>query len=213
MATNYRKSFNFKNGVQVDTDNFVVNPIGRVGIGTSSPQEFLDIYGNDSGAVRVQGPIRVTGLTTTTKLYAGIGTIDNLTGTASSIGIGTFDQLQVGNSPTVDNLVGYAYTAWITDNGGVGLRTDSVVGIGTTTDANYNLLIGSTPTCWGVDGIGFKDGDIRATGVITATSFVGGLVGVAASATILQTERDFEITGDLEATAISFDGSAECFFC
>ena len=26
------------------------------------------------------------------------------------------------------------------DNGGVGLRTDSVVGIGTTTDGNYNLL-------------------------------------------------------------------------
>ncbi len=212
MATNYRKSFNFKNGVQVDTDNFVVDPIGRVGIGTSSPQEFLDIYGNDSGAVRVQGPVRVTGLTTTAKLYAGIGTIDNLTGTASSIGIGTFDQLQVGNSPIVSNLIGYGYTAWITDNGGVGLRTDSVVGIGTTTDANYALLIGSTPTSEGVDGIGFKDGDIRATGVITATSFVGGLVGVAASATILQTERDFEITGDLEATAISFDGSANVSF-
>ncbi len=207
MASNYRKSFNFKNGVQVDTDNFVVDTIGRVGIGTSSPQEFLDVYGNDSGAVRVQGPVRVTGLTTVTHLYAGIGTIANLTGTASSIGIGTFDQLQVGNSPTVNNLIGYAYTAWITDNGGVGLRTDSVVGIGTTTDANYALLIGSTPTAEGVNGIGFQDGGIRATGVITATEFVGSLTGVAASATILETARNFEITGDLIGTAISFNGS------
>ena len=206
MASNYRKSFNFKNGVQVDTDNFVVDPIGRVGIGTSSPREFLDIYGNNNGAVRVRGPVRITGLTTTTKLYAGIGTIDNLIGTASSIGIGTFEQLQVGNSPAVTNLIGYAYTAWITDDGGIGLRTDSVVGIGTTTDANYALLIGSVPV-EGVDGIGFKDGNIRATGVITATDFVGSLTGLASSATVLETSRNFEITGDLIGTAISFNGS------
>lgn len=209
---NFRKSFNFKNGVQVDTDNFIVDPIGRVGIGTTSPQDFLDIYGNDSGAVRVEGPVRVTGLTTVTHLYAGIGTIVNLTGTACSIGIGTFDQLQVGSSPPVSNLIGYGYTAWITDDGGVGLRTDAFVGIGTTTDTNYALLIGSVPTEAGVSGIGFTGGDIRATGVITATSFVGSLTGVAASATVLETARNFEITGDLEATAISFDGSQNVSF-
>ena len=207
MASNYRKSFNFKNGVQVDTDNFIVAG-SMVGIGTTIPRQFLDVYGNDSGAVQVQGQVKVSGLTTTAKLYAGIGTIDNLTGTASSIGIGTFDRLQVGNSPTVNNLIGYAYTAWITDDGGIGLRTDSVVGIGTTTDSNYNLLIGSLPTVAGLDGIGFKDGDIRATGIITAPTFVGSLTGVAASATILESSRTFGITGDLEGAAISFDGSA-----
>ena len=211
MASNYRKSFNFKNGVQVDTDNFIVAG-SMVGIGTTIPRQFLDVYGNDSGAVQVQGQVKVSGLTTTAKLYAGIGTIDNLTGTASSIGIGTFDLLQVGNSPTVNNLIGYAYTAWITDDGGVGLRTDSVVGIGTTTDSNYNLLIGSLPTVEGVDGIGFKDGDIRATGVITAPTFVGSLTGVAASATILETSRTFGITGDLESATISFDGSQNVSF-
>ena len=206
MASNYRKSFNFKNGVQVDTDNFIVAG-SMVGIGTTIPRQFLDVYGNDSGAVQVQGQVKVSGLTTTGKLYAGIGTIDNLTGTASSIGIGTFDQLQVGNSPTVNNLIGYAYTAWITDDGGIGLRTDSSVGIGTTTSANYALLIGSLPTVSGANGIGFTDGNIRATGIITAPTFVGSLTGVAASATILETSRTFEITGDLEGAAISFNGS------
>ena len=32
---NIRKSFNFKNGVQVDNDKFIVNPNGLVGIGTT----------------------------------------------------------------------------------------------------------------------------------------------------------------------------------
>ena len=207
MASNYRKSFNFKNGVQVDNDNFIVDPLGKVGIGTTVPTQFLDVYGNDDGAVQVQGKVEVTGLTTVTELYAGIGTITTLVSTGSSIGIGTFDRLQVGISPIVNNLIGYAYTAWITDDGGIGLRTDSVVGIGTTTDSNYNLLIGSLPTVEGVDGIGFKDGDIRATGIITAPTFVGSLTGVAASATILETSRTFAITGDLIGTAISFNGS------
>ena len=43
---NIRKSFNFRNGVQVDDDNFIVNANGLVGIGTSIPSEVLDVYGN-----------------------------------------------------------------------------------------------------------------------------------------------------------------------
>ena len=42
---NIRKSFNFRNGVQVDNDNFVVNPNGLVGIGTTIPSELLDVRG------------------------------------------------------------------------------------------------------------------------------------------------------------------------
>jgi hypothetical protein len=55
---NYNKSFNFRNGVQVDDDNFIVNPNGLVGIGTSIPREFLDVHGT----------AKITGLVTTTNL-------------------------------------------------------------------------------------------------------------------------------------------------
>ena len=40
-----RKSFSFRNGVQVDEDNFIVNANGLVGIGTSIPNESLDVRG------------------------------------------------------------------------------------------------------------------------------------------------------------------------
>ena len=46
MANN-PKSFNFRNGLQVDNDNFVVNANGLVGIGTSSPEVYLlNVYGD-----------------------------------------------------------------------------------------------------------------------------------------------------------------------
>ena len=38
---NYIKSFNFRNGMQVDNDNFIVNAVGRVGIGTTVPEKLL----------------------------------------------------------------------------------------------------------------------------------------------------------------------------
>jgi hypothetical protein len=65
---NYNKSFNFRNGVQVDNDNFIVNANGLVGIGTSIPREFLDVYGT----------AKITGLVTTTNLVvSGISTFYN----------------------------------------------------------------------------------------------------------------------------------------
>lgn len=54
----YRKSFNFRNGVQVDNDNLVVNSNGLVGVGTTVPTEVLD----------VRGTARVVGLATADQL-------------------------------------------------------------------------------------------------------------------------------------------------
>jgi len=67
--SNIRKSFNFRNGVQVDEDNFIINSNGLVGIGTSIPTEALD----------VRGTAKVVGLATVDNLYAKNGTVGVLT--------------------------------------------------------------------------------------------------------------------------------------
>ena len=70
---NYKKSFNFKSGVQVDTDNFVVNANGLVGIGTSIPRKQLDVYGT----------IRTSGLVNAANI--------NVSGASTFVGISTFE--------------------------------------------------------------------------------------------------------------------------
>jgi cytoskeletal protein CcmA (bactofilin family) len=54
-------------------------------------------------------------------------------------------------------------------------------------------------------------GDVNITGIITATSFdgniTGDITGNADTATKLETSRNFEITGDVVASQISFDGT------
>ena len=72
-----RKSFSFRNGVQVDEDNFIVNANGLVGIGTSVPSEFLD----------VRGTAKVVGLVTASDVFvSGVATITDIkVGSAISI--------------------------------------------------------------------------------------------------------------------------------
>ncbi len=169
---NIRKSFNFRNGVQIDNDKFVVNANGLVGIGTSAPSVYkLNVYGNT----------RTTGLTTTQNLYAqnveisGITTVGVLTAgsinVANGVNVGgalTAATLKLANGETVDNLIGFARTTFITD--GVGIHTTSKVGIGTTSNANYQLdILGNT----------------RVTGIVSATTFIGNLTGIATTATNL----------------------------
>ncbi len=169
---NIRKSFNFRNGVQIDNDKFVVNANGLVGIGTSAPSVYkLNVYGNT----------RTTGLTTTQNLYAqnveisGIATVGVLTAgsinVANGVNVGgalTAATLKLANGETVDNLIGFARTTFITD--GVGIHTTSKVGIGTTSNANYQLdILGNT----------------RVTGIVSATTFIGNLTGIATTATNL----------------------------
>jgi len=162
MANN-RKAFNFRSGLQVDNDNFVVNANGLVGIGTSAPEKYhLNVYGDT----------RTTGLTTTRDLYvtqnaeiSGITTVGVLT--ASSVSVGgtlTVSQIKIG-SDVITKLIGYARTTFITDNGGIGLHTTSKLGINTTispgaSDPEFSVF-----------------GNVDVTGIITATTFSGNVTG------------------------------------
>ena len=67
--SNYTKSFNFRNGVQVDDSSLVVNANGLVGIGTTRPEKRLDVFGN----ARVSGITSVTTLKVTDVVTIGTG--------------------------------------------------------------------------------------------------------------------------------------------
>jgi len=192
---NRRKAFNFRSGLQVDNDNFVINENGLVGIGTSAPSLYkLNVYGDT----------RTTGLTTTRDLHvtqnaeiSGITTVGFITATTSYIGILTVSQLKIGNSDVVNNLIGYARTTFITDNAGVGFHTTSKLGINTTTspgasDPEFSVF-----------------GNVDVTGIVTATTFSGNVTGNVNSGistfTELKVGTAITMSTDI-VTATTFDG-------
>jgi len=162
---NINKSFNFRNGVQVDNDNFVVNANGLVGIGTSIPTEFLDVY----GTAKITGLVTATSIATPNITVSGVGTITTLKVgivTASS-GVATYygDGSKLSNLPTsqwIDIDVGLGFTS-IYASGNVGVAT---------TNPGYTFQIGGNPNTQ--SGVGFNStGNIKATGIITAGYFSG----------------------------------------
>jgi len=181
---NIRKSFNFRTGLQVDNENFVVNSNGLVGIGTSIPRNYkLDVYGSS----------RVSGLVTSSTLYANSGTINTLNSTNSTVGTLTATNIEatsltIGGSGVSGNFIGYAFTAWITNDGGVGLHTLSRIGIGTDTTPTEQLrVVGDAAITddltlttgnltLSAGNLTLTSGGINASsGVVTASSFSGSL--------------------------------------
>lgn len=174
MSNNYKKSFSFRSGVQVDNDNFIVTPGGLVGIGTTRPAAFLDVYGNENGAVNVSG------LTTTTTL--GVGETASFYGDVK-VGSGiSFDpatntifapNIKIGSSPTINNIVGYSTIAWIVNESGTGIYTSLNVSVGTTALSEYEFAVGDDPQISGGVGVGITGGNVYVSGIVSATSFTG----------------------------------------
>ena len=176
---NIRKTFNFRNGVQVDDDNLIVNPLGLVGVGTTVPTESLDVRGN----LKVVGSINATDITTNS-ISVGVITASSVVATAfsggrvsivsgivtASSGVVTYygDGARLSNLPT---------SQWLDINVGLGFTSiyaQGFVGV-STNDPRYAFQVGGTNNLGTfASGVGIDStGNIRATGIITASKFVG----------------------------------------
>jgi hypothetical protein len=166
---NIRKSFNLRNGVQVDDDNFIVNQNGLVGIGTSIPQAFLDVR-----SVQDTDAVKIVGHTTVTTFYSGIATVGILSITQSlKVSGPAYASTFYGSAAGLTSIYAIAVDGWYVDSGNSSISTIFKVGIGTT-NPQYSLQIGDPDS---TEGISFNaiTGDIVSTGGIAATSFSGDL--------------------------------------
>lgn len=161
---NYRKSFNLRNGVQVDDDNFVVNANGLVGIGTSVPTEYL---------LNVYGDTRVTGITTTKDLkVSGVSTLGVVTASQLYVsGVVTAASFS-GSASGLTGIYAIAVDGWYINSSNSTISTSFSVGIGTTIPRG-NLQVGTGVTI-------NSTGNAAYSGIITAARFSGSGVGLTA---------------------------------
>lgn len=121
---NYRKSFNFRSGVQVDNDRFIVDPRGNVGIGTSITNRPLDVY----GAARVNGNLE------TESLQVSLGsTFSSLVSIGESIfanpNTGIISAVSYrGDGTLLAGVIAIATNGWVVANGTLSTSFNAYVG-------------------------------------------------------------------------------------
>ena len=208
---NIKKNFNFRNGVQVDDDNLLVTSTGLVGIGTTVPTEALDVRGNVSisGFTSITqsniGVLTVTTFKPTEIIGAGVSIKSGIV-TAEGAGIVTFygDARFLQGMPTSqwqDVDVGLGYTSIFNTGGNVGVGT---------VDPRFTVQVGGDPDS-SQDGVGISSvGNIKATGIVTATSFVGDFTGKISSDTVVSGiatfSKDLDVDGHTFLDNVSIAG-------
>ena len=184
---NIRKSFSFRDGVQVDDDDFIVRG-NLVGIGTTIPTERLDVKGNIAVAGLVTATeLNVSGVSTFAEVKLGAGINMNSSGVITATSF-------KGDGSTLSNLPTSQWTDVNIGSGVTSIYNSGSVGVGTT-DPVYQFQVGKNPdnsTGVGID----STGNINATGVVTATTFTGNLTGNVTG----------NITGNITASTLNATG-------
>ena len=181
---NYNKQFNFRNGIQVDNDNLVVSPTGLVGIGTTIPTEILDVRGD----VKVSGFATVSELRSQTLVVYGKATFDEIQlDTVVGGGVSISSGIVTAPDPTgivtyygdARYLQGMPTSQWIDVDAGLGFTSiynRGFVGVATD-DPRFTFQVGGntdTSVAGFVSGVGISSvGNVLATGIVTASKFVG----------------------------------------
>ena len=211
---NIKKNFNFRNGVQVDDDNLAVTAAGLVGIGTTIPTESLDVRGNvtitgfTSASTMSVGVLTITELEPSKVIGAGVSIVSGII-TAQGTGIVTYfgDARNLSGMPTSqweDKDVGLGFTSIYNTGGNVGVGTE---------DPRSTLQIGNNVDA-GEKGVGISSvGNINATGIVTASSFIGNVTGdvtgnLTGNVTGNINSTGVSTTADLKVTELDVDGHA-----
>ena len=174
---NIKKSFNFRNGVQVDDDNLKVSATGLVGIGTTVPTEALDVRGNlvvsgvSSAATIQAGVLTVTTFNPTSIIGAGISVVSGVVTASSGIvtyhGDGRFLQ-GLPTSQWEDVNTGFGVSSIYNTGGNVGIATSN---------PQFTLQVGGDVNS-NKDGVGISSaGNIKISGIASASQFVGSFTG------------------------------------
>ena len=224
---NIKKSFNFRSGVQVDDDNFVVNSNGLVGIGSTIPTTHLDVAGNIKTTGNVTGEqANFNTITATTLNIENTAISGSTSGSGVKIGdpVGVITAENVGETVTyygdgqhLDNL---PTSQWIDKDAGLGYISIYAAGnVGVSTDDPRHVFqVGGNNDINAFEkGVGINsEGGIVATGVVTATTFKGNVTGdiTSSESTITQvkstnvhntgivTTSDLHVTGIVTTPAI-----------
>ena len=191
--------------MQVDNDNFIVNAVGRVGIGTTVPEKLLDIRGD----AKIVGHITATDASVSGIVTVGSITINGSTGTISATSF----------SGSAGNFGDQVVVAIATDGfiaGATGLTTTSNLGIGTDSTA-FELQVGNNPET--STGFGVTSGNVTASGnlkisgistlgITTVTDFTAQQLNISGVSTITTLKVGTGITAEAGIiTATTFDGN------
>ena len=175
---NYIKSFNFRSGVQVDNDNFIVNAAGRVGIGTTTPDKLLDVRGN----AKIVGHVTATDLSVSGIVTVGNIKIDGNTGKITA----TNFEGSAGQSFGDQGVVAIATEGFIAS--GDFLSTTRSVGVNTT-NPEFTFQVGNNPTT--SIGFGVTSGNITASGNLK----ISGISTLGVTTTTNLTTQNLNVSG------------------